>query len=293
MSPSPVPRLVRTLALWALLLFLFAAFYWLFAPHSHGGGEGPEAAQAASEARPEGLLPYLHWLPVVALFVFFTTYVRRVQHWGRLNMEGMAFLEERDFARAARAFKGVARAWIPSARRMGRTNLGICMLRAGELERALELFATVQQKGALRGKLRCLWPSLLATCHALLGDVPAGRQWLEECWRLQGEERDELLLLPEILLLCREGDFRAVEETLRRRWREAEAAGAATMKQLRLLWAFALERLGPAASEAARSEALAAVEPFRPGDFDALAVRWPELRAFLEARGLAAPRAAA
>ena len=65
------------------------------------------------------------------------------------------------------------------------------------------------------------------------------------------------------------------------------------MKQLRLLWAFALERLGPSVSEAARAEALAAVEPFRPGDFDSLAVRWPELRAFLEARGLAAPRAAA
>lgn len=305
MSTPPAPRrrppepprqsgLGRTLGLWALLIVLGLAFYVLFAPPSSEGSRGDDRPEeVASTTRPGGLLPYLPALVPAALFISFIVFVRRTQHWGRLNTEGAAFLEDRDYERAARAFEEVSRAWIPPSRRAGRTNLGICLLFAGKPEQALDVLTSIEPKGQLKERFRGLLPAYIATCHVLLGDVAAARKQLEEARRLQGDEPSELFLLPDILVLCREGNFRAVDETLFRRWREAEAAGANVMKLLRALRAFALDRLGPAAGEATLSEAQAALEPFRPGDFDALAARWPELRAFLDARGLSAPRAAA
>ena len=59
------------------------------------------------------------------------------------------------------------------------------------------------------------------------------------------------------------------------------------MKRLRVLRAFAIKNVPPTPQNQEQMQTLlAGARPFRPGEFDYLAAKWPELKTFLIESGL-------
>jgi hypothetical protein len=295
-SPNPPPRppeessAVSTgfrWARWFVLLILFVAIYNFYSRRDPGEDVGPEPARPEA-SWVEVLGRWSSILIFCAGFAGVVAYTRAVQRWNVLNLTGLNHLEERELQQAERSFTQLWRKGLFSYAATGQYNLGVCKLMAGQPEQALELLTRVEASGKLGSKMTFpgVVPDQISLCHGVLGNVAEARRWLEEAKRRRGELPYDFSLMPESVLLCREGRFDAVVPTVDGRWREAEAAGAGQVKQLRLLKAFALDRLG---AEAERAEQLAALKPFRPGEFDYLGTRWPELRAFIESNGLSAP----
>jgi hypothetical protein len=95
-----------------------------------------------------------------------------------------------------------------------------------------------------------------------------------------------LLAYVDAILDVREGNHEPLIRWLDERWRELDGnLTARTTRPLRVLRAFALERSG--AAQGTVDEALAYVCPARQGEFAMLGAQWSEMRAFLEAHGLA------
>jgi hypothetical protein len=118
------------------------------------------------------------------------------------------------------------------------------------------------------------------------------RAWLEEGRKRLGDTPPMYALLPEVLILCREGQHAAAVKTIDSRWAESDSSGGRDVRRLKLLKAFALDAQDASKHAAAINDALAATQPVRSGDFEMLTANWPELRAFMVRRGLAMAPAA-
>jgi tetratricopeptide (TPR) repeat protein len=169
-------------------------------------------------------------------------------------------------------------------------NLGYCRFEMGQLEEAAALLRRVDDSGGLRRnrEASALLANHLSTCYALLGDVGAARSMLEEGVRRRTEGYDSHPLLAEVLILCREDHFGAAAKTLESRWREVEMSGGVYLKMLRVLRAFALDTVDPAANAQAVMEALAGAKPLAPATLQTLTAHWPKMREFLVAQKLVA-----
>ncbi|MFP2930813.1 tetratricopeptide repeat protein [Pyxidicoccus sp. 3LG] len=268
---------------WGVLVFLFVFFYNLF---SRGG-------TSLRESLPPGFAPVAAGGVFLGLFGFFFFRMRR---WMTVYHRGVSFYGAGNEREAAVCFEEAARRGTNGVQRsVSVAMLGQCLLALGEPGRALELFGSAERARNLKRSLPAAhrWiPNLVATCGAALGDMAAARAWLEEGRKRLGDTPPMYALLPEVMVLCREGHYGVAVKTVDTRWAEADASGGRDVRRLKLLKAFALEAQDASAHAEAIHDALVATQPVRPGDFEVLTAQWPELRAFMERRGLSASRAA-
>ncbi len=220
----------------------------------------------------------------------------RARRWSTLYNRGVSFLGAGDERQAARFFDEAARRSINGVQRsVSLVMLGQCSLALGEAAHSLELFGATERARNLKGSVPAAhrWlPNLVATAYAVLSNLDSARAWLEEGRKRRDDTPPMFALLPEVLVLIRDGHPEVAVKTLEERWAEADAAGGREVRRLKLLKAFALDAMDPATHAAAIHDALAATQPVRPGDFEALTAQWPQLRAFMERRGVSVPRAA-
>ncbi|MFP2906282.1 hypothetical protein ACLESD_14690 [Pyxidicoccus sp. 3LFB2] len=278
-ASSPYKRVAG----WAVVLVLFVFFYNFF---SRGN-------EALRERIPPGL--YIPAAVVTFLGIFGFLFLR-IRRWSTVYNRGISFYGAGNEREAAGCFEEAARRSTSAVHRsISVAMLGQCLLALGEPGRALELFGTTERARNLKWALPAAhrWmPNLIATSSAVQGDTASARAWLEEGRKRLGDTPPMYALLPEVVVLCREGHYPVAVKTVDARWAEADASGGRDVRRLKLLKAFALEAQDASAHEAAIHDALAATQPVRPGDFEALTAHWPELRAFMERRGLSPARAA-
>ncbi|RKG67632.1 hypothetical protein D7W79_35120 [Corallococcus exercitus] len=222
------------------------------------------------------------------LFAFFYWRIRR---WAGAYHQGVAFFSAGDEQQASLGFEEAARRATQGVQRaISVAMMGQCQLSLGDTGRALELFGSVERSGKLRGSVPAMhrWmPSLIATARLAQGDLASAHAWLAEGRNRNGALPPMYALLPEVALLCREGNPAAAVTELDARVGEADALVGRDARRLKLLRAFALDALDPAGHASAIEATLASLQPVRPGDLEFLSARWPELQAFMERRGLA------
>jgi tetratricopeptide (TPR) repeat protein len=235
---------------------------------------------------------------VVAFVAYFAWLVRRYRRFAAENNQAMIDLGRGDLERAASTLA----AWIDRHPRgvsaLARHNLAWTRLRQGQLDAAIGLlednerrhagtreFADVGAKGAVD----------LAFCHALLGRLDAASEWIAEADRRPAPAGDQthgaMHAFARTVLDCRSGRQREASRALEERWAEYESVlPGQVARPLRVIRAFARATAdGP--RDAGNAEVLLSqARPTYPGEYDFMAVAWPELAAFLESHGLASQR---
>ncbi|RKH20642.1 hypothetical protein D7X74_03420 [Corallococcus sp. CA047B] len=277
LKPFPFLSVQRGL-IWlaCVVVFLFA-----YQHASRGGGELLESLG------PRLFIPLI----VTVFLVLFAFFYWRIRRWAAAYSEGISFFGAGDYPEAIRRFEEAARRSTQGAQRaVSVAMMGQCQLALGDAARALELFGSVERSRNLRGSVPVIhrWmPNMIATARFAQGDLTSARAWLEEGRKRNGGLPPMYALLPEVALLCREGNPAGAVAALDARAGEADALGGRDIRHLKLIRAFALDALDPATHAAAIDAALASLQPARPGDFEVLVARWPELRDFMERRGIA------
>jgi hypothetical protein len=128
---------------------------------------------------------------------------------------------------------------------------------------------------------------LNAQLHAISSELEVAERNYDEATELATKQDESDLLLTRTLIENRRGAYKLIAEMRLEEWFLAEGAGSpATMRQLRVLRAFAMKNL-PGTEHADEIQMLlAGARPCKPGEYDFLAVRLPELKAFLVEAGL-------
>lgn len=251
------------------------------------------------------------WWALLALYgaVFVRLFSRRRRIRGLLrdHDEGLALLAAGELERAREVFEGLCRRGrsMPSLHSLFVYYRGVVALHRGQHEDARGMFLAVLDAGWLSS-----WASMLtthhprallslATCEVLRGDVDAAAAWRARAHAKMSPARRPGLLLIDALIGARRGDHGDVVRRIDAELARAEnLLSASQLRALRLVKAFALERLAAGryrddARDQEIRQALDGSRPFRPGEFDYLATRWPELAEFLSRHGfLAAPTGA-
>lgn len=271
------PPLLGRLAQWLVLVVLFVFFYNYFSRNNLG-------------LRAQLPAPVAIGALVVLFLGFFAFFYLRARRWSVIYNRGISFYGAGEESQAAQCFNEAAhRSTSGVQRSVSLAMLGQCSLALGEVVHALEIFGSVERARNLKWALPAAhrWmPNLIATAHAVLSDLDSARAWLEEGRKRRGDTPPMYALLPEVVVLIREGHPEVALKTLEERWAEGDAAGGREVRRLKLLKAFALDAIDPVAHEAAIRDALAATQPARWGDFESLTKHWGDLRAFMERRGL-------
>lgn len=207
----------------------------------------------------------------------------------RENDEAVAQLYGAEFEQAARRLDSLA----VRARGLGFYhaqvvfNRGVAFIRQGKPEHALALFDAVARSGWFE-RFRVLgFDVLLASgqsiASAILGDVAGAEGHLARALSRVSPPLRAKVLMAETLVGLRQGDDQAVAARIEAEWSAAEAVlPVSNLRLLRALQAWAMARSG--ADEAAMTRALERARPTRHGEYDHVAVQWPELMAFLTER---------
>src|SRR5262249_12569631 len=131
-----------------------------------------------------------------------------------------------------------------------------------------------------------------AFLQALSGEIALSERWVGEArMRIAKNKEDRMmhaasLALAEATLSCRRGEHTAAVKRLDEVWLEMRASmNADTFRVVEIVRAFAEAQGGVRASNTA-VERLVRVEPVMKGEFSYLGVKWPEMKAFLEAHDL-------
>ncbi|RKG90308.1 hypothetical protein D7W82_04350 [Corallococcus sp. CA049B] len=279
LKPFPFIAPHRVVA-WGVWIAIFLVAYNLFSV-----SRGEEAAREALGG-PRFFIPLL----VTVFLTLFAFFYWRLRRWAEAYHQGVSFFSAGDEQEASRRFEEAARRATQGPQRaVSVAMMGQCQLALGDTGRALELFGSAERSGKLRSSVPAMhrWmPALIAMARFAEGDLASARAWLEEGRKRNGDLPPIYALLPEVALLCREGNPAAAVSTMDARAGEADALVGRDARRLKLLRAFALDALDPASHATAIDAALASLKPVRPGDFELLSARWPELQAFLERRGL-------
>ncbi|NNB93231.1 hypothetical protein HJC10_15915 [Corallococcus exiguus] len=277
LKPFPFVAPHRVLA-WGVWVGIFLVAYNYF---SRGGGAAREAL-----GEPRFFIPFV----VTVFLTLFAFFYWRIRRWLGTYNQAIAFYSAGDEQEASRRFEEAARRATQGAQRtVSVAMMGQCELAQGNTGRALELFGSAERSGKLRGSVPAMYkwmPNLIAIVRFAEGDMTSARAWLEEGRKRNSDLPPIYALLPEVALLCREGNPAAAVSTLDARAGEADSLVGRDARRLKLLRAFALDALDPASHTASIDAALASLQPARPGDFEFLSGRWPELQAFMERRGL-------
>jgi tetratricopeptide (TPR) repeat protein len=201
---------------------------------------------------------------------------RHFHHACRLWTLGLLETAERHFRLAARWSYGsrqaAALAWV-----------GLCQRYQGEYAAAVATFEPLLGRRMPRsmGVFHHALPGYLSLCLAMLGETRRAKRWLEEAFRrCEGTTSTTWLLLPEAVLLCREGRFGAALKKLEDGWPVMVFEGT-LCHQTRLFKAFARQGLDPERYERDFAPELLALTPFSRKELAFCDEHWPELADFM------------
>jgi hypothetical protein len=167
-------------------------------------------------------------------------------------------------------------------------NLGLALLRMGDLDRALDAFA-----GAERRRAKALRPAiagLIALCNALAANLDAAEGWIVEARQraLSACSTSRVHFAAEAIVLLRRGNAPAAAKLFDETWGELERCTAADLvRAFRVVRAFAAEQVG-GATAAQAPDLLAGARPFRGGEYGWIGARWPDMARYLAANGFEA-----
>lgn len=179
-------------------------------------------------------------------------------------------------------FLAAARMSFGRHRAAALARVGLCQLHRGEYVQAVATLAPLMDR-ALPRAMHPLWAALpghLSLCLALLGDTVSAQRWLEEAHR-RCAGTDASLLLPEAVLLCREGYFGAALQRLEDGWPVLEWERC-LYAPARLLREFARWRLWPHTYERECLVDYLGLAPFREEELDFFDENWPDLAFFMD-----------
>lgn len=202
--------------------------------------------------------------------------------WAKLNAEAAALLDAGESEKAERILRGLVESTraYPRDQAVFLLNLGSSLVWR-DVDRALAILLVIESSGWLAPReARALLHAEIACCRALRGERERAAEALETARAL-----GDVPILVEALVACRTGRYEdAVEDV----WSRTEAI--ASMKPhakalLRLLAAFALERLGrPQTIEVTRL--LEGAEAYSGAHVRTLTDRWLDLAEFARRHGL-------
>lgn len=273
----------KTLLLWLLLIVMFLAVYrFLSPPAPH--------APAHHDPPPSGLADYTSW--IVGLLVLLPSIAWGLRT-GRINRRfagenaaGVALIDRGLYTQAAAHFEGLLERYRRKGlRATARHNLATARLQLGELDRAIELYASVAADPSANRWHANVWNELASTC-ALAGRLGEAAAWLAKVETVPNVNPFSLVW-PRALLAARGSEPGELARTLETRWRELEGnLTAVHMRRLLLLRAFAVATAEGPRGTASAEPLLARLRPTTPGELDWMLGRWPELAAFVAGHNL-------
>ncbi len=213
---------------------------------------------------------------------------RAIANFNLALAPGLQSLRSGDPARAERDFRAVQGrfGWPFFLRRMSTYNLAQSLLRQGKYDEALAALVDADRKGGwitIDGSLA----ASLSMVHALSNRMELAEEWLVEArQRYVGVATVTQFptLQVEVIVDLRRGRFADVQRHLDENWSKIEySMKGESLRPLRLLRAFSTTQTGDYRAKPTVASLVAPLEPTRPGEFDYLAVEWPELSQFLAA----------
>ncbi|KIG17744.1 hypothetical protein DB30_02777 [Enhygromyxa salina] len=239
---------------------------------------------------------------------------RRVEHGNRIYEAAREDMRSGDIAAATQAVdevllhSGTSLRYAAVYVRLALLR-GVLALRRGQLQEARARLLAVEATGWL-GSFRISRQATgeayasLSICGSVLGEVDDARAWLERGREVLDPSRehaitphkdDELdssslsIELAEATLLAREDQHQQLFALLQRLGHDKDNLLG---RALQLLQAYTLHRLSEGEDEYRGVFSSMPIEPLlanlRPGELDFMAVHWPELHAFMQARRLLA-----
>ena len=238
--------------------------------------------------------PLLLWGAVAGFLGWSVVRRRRMYGYLRDNDDGVALLVAGDLDEATRVFDELCHRsrGMPALHSLFVYNRAVAHLERGELDRSIALFSAVLHAGWIghSGPMSVHYPAVLgrlAVAEALRGRVEQADGWRARAHAATSAPKRGGLLLVDAVVEGRLGHFERVVERVEDGWTRAEnLVTARQLRSIRLMQAFALERLSTSDYRAVPREtdlqrALQSVRDGRRGELDYLAVSWDELRAFL------------
>ena len=235
---------------------------------------------------------------IVGVLIQFILRNRRLHTIIQENQDAVALLESSQLDEGARRLDALCKkSTFPQFHAFLVFNRGVGYLRQGQPDRGLSLFAAVLNSGWFESRSNSFftyYPLLLngiAIAYAIKGDIPSAEHWQGMAHDHITHERLGTLLPMDTMIGIRNERYEIVVSDAEKNWENAESnLPAGQMKNLRILCAFALSRQNHNnVHDQKMRRYLDGAWPFRTGQFDYIAVKWPELQAFLQYHGFSTP----
>jgi tetratricopeptide (TPR) repeat protein len=275
----------RTIILWVFLIVAFLVLWQFFRERPRITSPAAEEAAAGPSEMWRSVL--IQYVPLFALAGIFGLFYWRFRSFAAANKRAVDLMASGDSAAAADAFRRLARAPLAPVG-VARLNLGLALLRLGDLRGALEALAAAE-----RSRLKALRPmvaALIALCDALAGELDVAERWIAEARRRAASPASttRVHLAAEAIVRLRRGDALGAARLFDETWGELERCTAADLvRAFRVVRAFAAVSAGGAAVAQA-ADLLAGARPFRAGEYAWIGVAWPEMARYLAANGFSA-----
>lgn len=237
------------------------------------------------------------WVPwILLLFIFYFIILRNLisQTDANANNDAIALQNAGRLAEAGKIYDEI----IQKTRKKSKLAHSVFLLNRARLHIELHRFDEANDaldKLSKTSGLQQDFPVLIlkaqAESQAIAGDLSKAEEYCHNGTELLSIPRQGLMALAQTLIQLRRGAFKVAAEMPDADWFAAEAMlGTDGMRRLRVLRAFALKNLPPTPQAQEQMQMLVAgARPFHPGEFDYLAAKWPELKAFLVEQGLTSP----
>ncbi len=274
----------RAVILWVVLIVMFAASWQAFSRGAPASGAATEAPSPSPD-----MWRYIlnQFLPLLAFPLLFGLFYWRFHSFAAANKRAVDLMAAGDAAAAADAFRRLARKPLAPIG-VARFNLGLALLRLGDVRGALDAFAAAERSRAKA--LRPMIAAMIALCDALAGDLDAADRWIAEARRRAAGPgaTSRVHLAAEAIVRLRRGDGPGAARLFDQTWAELERSTAADLvRALRVVRAFAAEQAGGAAGAQA-ADLLAGARPFHAREYAWIVAGWPEMARYLLANGFGA-----
>jgi hypothetical protein len=214
----------------------------------------------------------------------------------RLTEPGRIAFSESRFSDAAALFRTAVKTVSkhPHSAVVIELSMAQAHVRAGELDAALAIWATIERKRTylLGSGVRTQLATDTALVYALRGERELAATWVSSArTRIAKGIDDRLypaakLCLAEATLACRNGDYAETTRLLDTNLQRMRSTLTADMMRVAdAVRAFAEAQAGVRGANRVATR-LVGSEPVMPGEFHFLGVAWPEMQAFLDAHGL-------
>lgn len=206
------------------------------------------------------------------------------------NEEALSAIARGELDRAARIYRTWTERGASVVRSLARHNLAVVWARRGDLDGAIALLVD-NESGVLRGGLLGPSAAQIALCLGLAGEQELAAEWRAEADRRLSDTGPGRAVgaLARAVVDCRNGKADRAARDLEHVWPDAEGhLRASDVRPLAVVRAFAVAQAGGPRQVGVAEGLLGDARPRFSGEFDWLGARWPEMRVFLVASGLAA-----